>query len=227
MQRRFAGIVAGRADAAVPDVIAERSSRRVITSAFSEGRRFADFASVASRDERDRAGLTIFDVCFTAIFRHGLMNGDPHPGNYLFEPGGRVVFLDFGCVREFDAQHLATWRAMARGLLSDDRAAFREAFLAAGFVSNARRFDWDDAWRMMRFLYEPVLTPRHTFSHEWVRRSFDIMLWSNKNKLTTAMPPAWLFANRLQWGLYSVLATLGASGDFGTPYRAAIASDLI
>jgi hypothetical protein len=33
------------------------------------------------------------------------------------------------------------------------------------------------------------------------------------------MPPEWLFLNRLQWGLYSVLAQLHAGGPWGDILR--------
>jgi predicted unusual protein kinase regulating ubiquinone biosynthesis (AarF/ABC1/UbiB family) len=222
-QRKFsATVIAGREDAAVPGVIAARSGRRVLTTEWSDGVRFADFIARSTQAQRDRAGATIFDVCFRAIFRHGLLNGDPHPGNYLFEDG-RVVFLDFGCVREFDATLISRWRRMASSIIDGDRATFRDVFTEAGFVGRARGFDWDAQWDCMRFVYEPVTTPRFTFTHEYVRRSFDVLLFDNKNKLKSNVPPEWLFVNRLQWGLYSVLAMLGATADWGSLMRAALA----
>ena len=33
------------------------------------------------------------------------LNGDPHPGNYLFG-GGKVTFLDYGLVKRFSAGEL-------------------------------------------------------------------------------------------------------------------------
>jgi predicted unusual protein kinase regulating ubiquinone biosynthesis (AarF/ABC1/UbiB family) len=36
-----------------------------------------------------------------SLYSHGLYNGDPHPGNYLFTPG-RIAILDHGCTREFE-----------------------------------------------------------------------------------------------------------------------------
>lgn len=36
------------------------------------------------------------------------------------------------------------------------------------------------------------------------------------------MPPEWLLLNRLQWGLNSVLAHLGASARWGEVFRAAV-----
>ena len=38
---------------------------------------------------------------FGSLYRLHAFNGDPHPGNYLFRPGGQVTFLDFGLVKRF------------------------------------------------------------------------------------------------------------------------------
>ena len=48
---------------------------------------------------------------FGSLYRLRLFNGDPHPGNYLFRPGGRVTFLDFGLVTPFgDAELVVVCR---------------------------------------------------------------------------------------------------------------------
>ena len=51
--------------------------------------------------------------------RHRLLNGDPHPGNALFLPDGRVGFIDFGFFKRLTdadvAQLVATTRATYEG----------------------------------------------------------------------------------------------------------------
>ena len=54
-----------------------------------------------SQDERDLAAETIYRFVFGSLYRLHVFNGDPHPGNYLFRPGGQVTFLDFGLVKHF------------------------------------------------------------------------------------------------------------------------------
>ena len=50
------------------------------------------------------------------------------------------------------------------------------------------------------------------------------MIFDNPNKLRTAMPPEWLFLNRLQWGLNAILAQLSATGAWGDHWWAAVES---
>ena len=63
----------------------------------------------------------------------------------------------------------------------------------------------------MRYLYRPFLEPGFRYDAEFVQKSFGILMFDNPNKFRIAMPPEWLFLNRLQWGMNAVLAQLGAA----------------
>ncbi|HEV8323755.1 MAG TPA: AarF/ABC1/UbiB kinase family protein [Myxococcota bacterium] len=216
--------LAGRVHADVPEVVAAASTRRILTSALVEGARdFYRFATESDQPARDRAAADIFATAFTCIFRHCVYNADPHPGNYLFRPDGTVVFLDFGCVRHFEAHVVDTWKACARAVLDGDRAAYRRGFTALGFVGSPRRFDWDAAWDVMQYLYAPFLaTEPFTYTPEYVERSYDVIVWSNPNARRMGTPREFLFVNRLQWGLNSVFAHLRATGPWGELWRRAL-----
>jgi predicted unusual protein kinase regulating ubiquinone biosynthesis (AarF/ABC1/UbiB family) len=222
-QRLFARLLADEPGVGVPEVIGERSARRVLTTELIDGRRFQEFAAEATSEERDRAGAAIFRVCFQSLMRHCAFNADPHPGNYLFEEGGRVVFLDYGCVRMFEAELIDRWKDFAHAVIDGDRARFRETFIGLGMVAKERKFDWDYQWEVFQYLYEPFLTTEpYTYTHEHIAKSFDVLMWQNPNKFKITMPPEWLFLNRLQWGLQSVLAQLGATARWGQLWRDAI-----
>ena len=209
-QRLFAQLLGAIAGASVPAVIADRSMRRVLTTAFVDGSRIGDVPA----DARDRAGLVIYRACFELLFRRAIFNADPHPGNYLVAGDGAVTFLDFGCVRRFDVEMMRTWRMLARAILDGDRAGFRTHFTGLGFVAKAKGFDWDYQWDAMRHMYRPYLERGFRFDAKFVSSTFGILMWDNPNKFRIAMPPAWLFLNRLQWGLNAVLAQLGATGPW-------------
>jgi predicted unusual protein kinase regulating ubiquinone biosynthesis (AarF/ABC1/UbiB family) len=222
-QNRFAGLLAGDPDLAVPAVRADRSSRRVLTTVLCQGADFDSFATVAPADARDRAGAAIYRACFVSLFRHGVYNADPHPGNYRFAPDGRVTLLDFGCVKQFTPAFIAGWKRIARAVLDDDRAAFRRAWTDAGFVGRARRFDFDHQLAAMRFLYRPMISREpFRFTHDYIAEVHDRLAFKNVNKLRLALPPDWLFVNRLQFGLFSVLAHLGATVRYHRIFRDAL-----
>src|SRR5690606_15472034 len=67
------------------------------------------FATAYSMDQaaRNRIGEIIYRFAFGSIYRYGLFNGDPHPGNYLLLDDGTIAFVDDGGVAEFSADAVA------------------------------------------------------------------------------------------------------------------------
>ena len=209
-QALFAQLLAGVPGAHVPAVVNERSSRRVLATAFVTGHPLAE----TPPEVADKAGLIIYRACFELLFHRCIYNADPHPGNYLVGDGGDVTFLDFGCIRRFDPEMITTWKRMARAILDGDRAGFADGFRALGFVGKEKKFDWDYQWDAMRHVYRPYLEPGFQYNAQYVRESFGVLMFDNPNRMKIAMPPEWLFLNRLQWGLNAVLAQLHARGPW-------------
>ena len=58
-------------------------------------------------------------------------NGDPHPGNYLFRPGGHITFLDFGLVKRYSPSDTEMFRGLITSLVRRDAPAFRRTVEAA------------------------------------------------------------------------------------------------
>jgi predicted unusual protein kinase regulating ubiquinone biosynthesis (AarF/ABC1/UbiB family) len=64
--------------------------------------------------------------------------GDPHPGNYLLCPDGRVCFLDFGLLRGVGAARVAAERAIALAVRDGDAEALKAALRAGGYLPGSR-----------------------------------------------------------------------------------------
>jgi predicted unusual protein kinase regulating ubiquinone biosynthesis (AarF/ABC1/UbiB family) len=216
--RTFASLYEGHPFIRVPRVHASHSTARVLTTEFIEGRRFAD---VTADDEATRArwGEILFRFVFGSIARHGMFNGDPHPGNYLFDAEGRVVFLDFGCVKYFPDEMLRDWRALVKAHLSGDRAAFAQQLVALTFIPSAAGFDLDVLFDYFGYFYEPIQEDREfVFTREYNAKSFKQVFKPEGDAAGLSkrlnMPRDFVFVNRIQWGVHSVLAHLGARGNF-------------
>jgi len=217
-QRAFARLYDGHPFIRIPRVFASHSTARVLTSEFVDGRRFAD---VLGDDDAARArwGEILFRFVFGSIVRHGMFNGDPHPGNYLFDADGRVVFLDFGCVKYFPQEMLSDWRALVRAHLTCDRAAFGRQLVALGFLPSTDGFDLDVLFDYFGYFYEPIQEDREfVFTREYNARSFKHVFKADGSAAGLSkklnMPRDFVFVNRIQWGVHSVLAHLGARGNF-------------
>ena len=84
-----------------------------------------------------------------------------------------------------------------------------------GYVPNPKTFDFEYHNEMMKFIYAPWLTgSEFQFNRNYVISIGKKITIDNPNRSKINLPKDWLFVNRLQWGLFSVLAELEASGDF-------------
>jgi predicted unusual protein kinase regulating ubiquinone biosynthesis (AarF/ABC1/UbiB family) len=217
-QRKFLALYDGHPFIRVPRLHASHSTARVLVSEFVAGRGFAE---VCALDEaaRSRYGEIIFRFVFGSILRQGMFNGDPHPGNYLFDDSGRVVFLDFGCVKYFPSGMLRDWRALVQAHLRGDRDAFAAQLVALSFLPSTEGLDLDVLYDYFGYFYEPIQDDREfTFTREYNARSFK-QVFKPEGKFAALpkklnMPRDFVFVNRIQWGVHSVLAHLGARGNF-------------
>jgi predicted unusual protein kinase regulating ubiquinone biosynthesis (AarF/ABC1/UbiB family) len=225
-QSAFAAAFADDADVAIPEVVYERTRDMVLTTAWSPGSDFYGFVGGASGDRRDEVGQVLARFAFRSLYGLGSLNADPHPGNYLFPDDGRVVFLDFGCVRHFDAEFLAAQRHLTEVVIDDRRPEFDDALLAAGMVAKPDRFDFDHHWALMCHELSPYRSARFRFTTEYVRRGMEFSRPGNPNLRLLAIPPQWIWLERLTWGLHAVLARLDAEGPFADVMREALSQPM-
>jgi predicted unusual protein kinase regulating ubiquinone biosynthesis (AarF/ABC1/UbiB family) len=150
-QRRVERLLRGHPFIRVPRVYGERSSRRVLVSEYVEGERF-EAVRRETQATRDRYGEVVFRFFFGLLYRERIALGDPHPGNYLLCPDGRVCFLDFGLLRDIDEARVSGERRIAAGVRDGDAAALKSALIAGGYLppDRADAVDGEFALRLMR-----------------------------------------------------------------------------
>lgn len=219
--QRFAALHAGDATVIVPDLVPECSSGRVLTTTLARGATFEE-ACAASTAEREAWARTLWRFVFKGTLVGGLLNADPHPGNYIFHDGGRVTFLDYGCI-----QSIETRRAYAvrnhRAALARDEAEFR---LGAIAMVDARPGPLCDlAVHYTRKCFEPLFGSPYR-----ITKAYAGSLVGGMREMALAarkvpaheffnMPPEMIFVNRLQFGFYSVLARLDVEIDYAAVER--------
>lgn len=225
-QTAFRAAFAGDVGVAIPEVIGERTARTVLTTSFAAGDDFYRFLERSSQERRDVVGLTLARFSYRSLFHLGALNADPHPGNYVFPEAGPVVFLDFGCVRRFDASYVEVERNLARVVCDGARARFRDALLATGMVAKPTRFDFDLHWALLRHQHQPYIDARFRFTKGYLSKLMDFSKPDNPNLRLLAIPPPWIWQQRLVSGLHAVLTRLDADGDFREVFRAALDAPL-
>ena len=221
-QTTFRELHAGDPDIVVPRVVASRSSSRVLTTELVTGVGLDD-AARASEADRQAYCRTLWRFVFKGNLVGGMFNADPHPDNYVFLGGGRVAFLDFGCVQPLEGHRLDDARQIHAAALRRDEEAFRAA---AKLVLETRGGHWEKvAGDYARLCFEPIFTSpfrmTRTYSAGLVRRLVGFRDEMSKLKEDfVPLPPGMLFMNRLQFGFYSVLARFDVEVDYAAVERA-------
>lgn len=215
-QQAFADYYRGHPFINVPDVVPSHSTARVLTTDLVDGFGWSELLT-RSQSARDRAGEVIFRFVFRSLYRMGAFNGDPHPGNYRFHDDGTVTFLDFGLVKHFTAEELATFGSMVRAAAVDhDEVRFRAIVEDIGMLRRDAPVSTEDVGRYFSHFYETVrtdgeMTWSRAYATSIVRHTFDR---SSPISQYATVPRAFVFIQRINLGLYALLGDLGATGNY-------------
>jgi predicted unusual protein kinase regulating ubiquinone biosynthesis (AarF/ABC1/UbiB family) len=215
-QRQFAAYFDGHPTASVPKIIDELSTAQVITSELAAGARFGEMLGWP-QDEKDLAAETIYRFTFRSLYGLHAFNGDPHPGNYLFEPGGRVTFLDFGLVKHFGPHELDPLIRMIETLcINEDPEGFRRAMEEADFLEPGAPVPTEDVIAHMSLFYDSIRergprTMTSEYSSAVARRYVDF-----KNPLAAyaKIPRPYVILQRINLGLFAILGEMNATADW-------------
>ena len=215
-QRLLAAYYDGHPTIHIPAIVSELSTRRLVTSELSGGARFAEL-STWPQHERDLAAETIYRFVFRSLYEVGAFNGDPHPGNYLFHPGGRVTFLDFGLVKHFTAAELQPLLQMARSVcVEHDPEAFRRSLEDAGFLRRGAPLSTSAIVEHLAVFYDTIrepgpLTITSDYASSVVRRFFDLR---SPVAGYISVPRSYVILQRINLGLFAVLGELSATANW-------------
>ncbi len=136
----FAKRLAGDARFVVPRVIPEYSTDRVLTTTYESGLHVKDEdVQNLPLARRNRFGAAFIDIFLTEFFQWGLVQTDPHFGNYRLRIGAtakedRIVLLDFGATREFSREFIAGYREIVLGALFGDNKQVARGADAIGLM---------------------------------------------------------------------------------------------
>lgn len=217
-QQLFAALWDGHPLIHVPAVYPEHSTRRVLCQEYRRGLRFYDFLAQAKADEKALAVCVLNDFVFDSMHRHHVFNGDPHPGNYLFDERGGITFVDFGCIKRFEPAFIAEVQALNRAIVEGDRETFEAYIRRIGVILPDRPYDADFTWEFFAYHAAPFSQDRvFTFTSEYVAQAGEVMSVRNMRRLN--LPPDLLLFNRITFGLNAIFAELDAAANFHRLYR--------
>ena len=140
---RFAADFADDDRVSVPDVVWERSTRRVLTLEDVTAIKITDSeALLAAGIDPAQVAPVFASVMFDQMFTNGFFHADPHPGNIFVTPGTgspterpwKLTFIDFGMMGEVPASTRSGLRKLLIAAASRDGKGMMTAISDVGVL---------------------------------------------------------------------------------------------
>ncbi|TYG99758.1 hypothetical protein ES288_A10G221400v1 [Gossypium darwinii] len=134
--RKFKKLYADKEDILVPDIYWNYTSGKVLTMEWVNGVKLNQQAAIESQ------GLKVLDLVTTGIqcslrqlLEYGYFHADPHPGNLLATPEGKLAFLDFGMMSETPEDARSAIVGHVVHMVNRDYEAMARDYYALDFLS--------------------------------------------------------------------------------------------
>jgi predicted unusual protein kinase regulating ubiquinone biosynthesis (AarF/ABC1/UbiB family) len=221
----------------VPTV--QHATTRVLVTDWLDGeplsKHIHDDALTAER--RNRIGAALVHVIYAGPELTGLMHADPHPGNFMLLPDGRLGVLDFGAVKRLPGGIPTPLGRNAALVLTDQHDALRAGMIELGFLTPDTPVTTDTLVDYLRSMSEPFRDDAFTFTRAWLRS--EAVKLANPRSSThaaakhVALPAEYLMVHRVALGMVGLLCQLEATVPlrhleirWSPGFRATIAEDL-
>jgi predicted unusual protein kinase regulating ubiquinone biosynthesis (AarF/ABC1/UbiB family) len=158
----------------VPEVVSDLLGRRVLVLEYLEGTRIDRLHERLAAGELhlDALMATLAEMYIKMMLEDGVFHADPHSGNLLVDPTGRLVLLDFGMVLQVERE---TRRRLVEAVLAaarQDVDGVINAFYELGILDpDVDRGTVRDAARSLM-----AITIRDDVSHRQVQRLVEQVL---------------------------------------------------
>jgi predicted unusual protein kinase regulating ubiquinone biosynthesis (AarF/ABC1/UbiB family) len=217
-QRAMARIFRGHPFIFVPDVVTSLSRERVLVAEFVQGAGFDEIKS-ADQATRDRVGEIVFRFFFGCMYRHHQFSGDPHPGNFMLQPDGRVAFLDFGLFKVMPKELIELELECQRAGHEGDGERLKQLWADTGFLAHPERFRPDKLLAQFRdATWWYVLDERIELTPEIATQVMIDMTDPRSQHFGQmrheTLPADHLFGRRVEMLTLAVLSQLRAHGNF-------------
>jgi len=132
----MAASTASRGAIFVPRVYSELSNRQMLVTEWVDGTKISDIArdTPAGREQCGRIVRVLLQFYMIQLLETGLLHADPHPGNFLLQPDGRVAIMDFGMMTSITPDQRYAFLEYIANLSAKNYDATVEDLVNLGFV---------------------------------------------------------------------------------------------
>jgi predicted unusual protein kinase regulating ubiquinone biosynthesis (AarF/ABC1/UbiB family) len=215
----FSNACAGLDNVVFPTYYPELSSKRIITMDWLDGLHLKEFLNTnPSQKLRNTIGQALWD--FYNFQQHELraVHADPHPGNFMITPEGKLGIIDFGCIKEMPEDFYTPFFSLTSSNLMDNKEETIKAFRLLEMIHAT------DTPTQVEFYYDMYKQMIGLFAMPYINDSFDFSQTTffdelnNFGRKISKMPEFkqargvkhFIYVNRTNFGLYNILHELKA-----------------
>jgi predicted unusual protein kinase regulating ubiquinone biosynthesis (AarF/ABC1/UbiB family) len=169
---------------------------------------------------RNKVALDYVTFLFAGPSLAGILHGDPHPGNYLVTPDGRLGIVDFGLVSRLPNGLPAPMGRLIRHAVDENAQDMLAGLAAEGFIG--KPMDAADLLDYLAPFVEPARTETFTFNRAWAQDQFRRVHTSvGQDAVATKLniPPEYSLIYRVWMGGIAVLSQLDVQANFAQVLR--------
>jgi len=202
---------------AVPRVVREYSSDKVLTMSLMKGQHLDDFlARRPSQKLRNELGERLFELFYFQLLKVEALHADPHWGNYLFTNDAGISLVDFGCAKYMSQ---ATVSYLRSGFLypGSTRSPEFRRLLEKYYEDEGRELPPATRKALIRFaenfyrkVYPPNADPQAAFDFGDPQFLKDFLTASKELFRTKGVLSELIFMARAEMGMYQTLHRLKA-----------------
>ncbi len=215
-QRAFAAAYAGDEQIMVPRVVA--SAPKAIVTEWMDGVPLSRIIANGEQAERDRAGILLATLHYSAPARARMLHADPHPGNFRILADGRLGVVDFGAVARLPDGSPPALGRLLRYTVEGNSDALIDELRANRFLRKDVEIEPEKVMEYLEPMCDPVRKDTFAFSREWLREQATRIGDPRREEARVGrafnLPPEYLLIHRVTLGSIGVLCQLGARGRF-------------
>ncbi|MBW8243845.1 AarF/ABC1/UbiB kinase family protein [Muricauda oceani] len=208
-----------------PKYYRELSSERILTMDWMEGIHLGEF----TRTDFDAGlgntlGQALWDFYMFQIHKLRRVHADPHPGNFLVSDNGKLIAIDFGCIKQIPDDFYVPYFELAKEENINNDKIFMEKLYELEILTPT---DSEEELKFFKALFKEMLT---IFTSPFHKDTFDFGdegFWSKIANLSERYSKDeqirkmngnrgskhFLYINRTFFGLYNLLHDLRAKVD--------------
>lgn len=198
------------------------SSERILTMDWMQGIHLGEFTQTEfDFDLGNTLGQALWDFYMFQIHKLRKVHADPHPGNFLVSSEGKLIAIDFGCIKEIPEEFYVPYFELAKEENINNDEVFMEKLYELEILTPT---DSEEELKFFTALFKEMLT---IFTSPFHKETFDFGdegFWSQIANLSERYSKDeqirkmngnrgskhFLYINRTFFGLYNLLHDLKA-----------------